>query len=135
MAINARQIFPNDLNPSIAVGINLPLNGESVFNSNYQTRDAIKNNLINYLLTNPGERFENPTFGAGLRQFIFTQIETNNLDFIKNDIQLKINQNFNNIVLQSVNILRQEDNNTIVVEINYSIPNTNINDIVVLNFN
>ena len=135
MAINARQIFPNDLNPSIAVGINLPLNGESVFNSNYQTRDAIKNNLINYLLTNPGERFENPTFGAGLRQLIFTQIETNNLDFIKNDIQLKINQNFNNIVLQSVNILRQEDNNTIVVEINYSIPNTNINDIVVLNFN
>ena len=92
-------------------------------------------NLINYLLTNTVERFENPTFGAGLRQFIFTQIETNNLDFIKNDIQLKINQNFNNIVLQSVNILRQEDNNTIVVEINYSIPNTNINDIVVLNFN
>ena len=135
MAINARQIFPNDLNPSIAVGVNLPLNGESVFNSNYQTRDAIKNNLINYLLTNPGERFENPTFGAGLRQFIFSQIETNNLDFIKNDIQLKINQNFNNIVLQSVNILRQEDNNTIVVEINYSIPNTNINDVVVLNFN
>jgi|TARA_R110000782_G_scaffold87959_2_gene170021 phage baseplate assembly protein W len=135
MAINARQIYPNDLDPSRAIGVNLPFNGESVFTPNYQTRDAIKNNLVNYLLTNPGERFENPTFGGGLRRFIFSQIENNNLDFIKNDIQLKINQNFSNITLQSIDILRQEDNNTIIVKINYSIPNTNINDELVLNFN
>tara|TARA_Y100000385_G_scaffold290615_1_gene364537 strand:+ start:1276 stop:1683 length:408 start_codon:yes stop_codon:yes gene_type:complete len=135
MAIDARQIYPNDLDPSRAIGVNLPFNGESVFTPNYQTRDAIKNNLINYLLTNPGERFENPTFGGGLRRFIFSQIENNNLDFIKNDIQLKINQNFSNITLQSIDILRQEDNNTIIVKINYSIPNTNINDELVLNFN
>tara|TARA_R110001592_G_scaffold24940_3_gene95433 strand:- start:12772 stop:13179 length:408 start_codon:yes stop_codon:yes gene_type:complete len=135
MAIDARQIYPNDLDPSRAIGVNLPFNGESVFTPNYQTRDAIKNNLVNYLLTNPGERFENPTFGGGLRRFIFSQIENNNLDFIKNDIQLKINQNFSNITLQSIDILRQEDNNTIIVKINYSIPNTNINDELVLNFN
>jgi len=135
MAIDARQIYPNDLDPSRAIGVNLPFNGESVFTPNYQTKDAIKNNLVNYLLTNPGERFENPTFGGGLRRFIFSQIENNNLDFIKNDIQLKINQNFSNITLQSIDILRQEDNNTIIVKINYSIPNTNINDELVLNFN
>ena len=135
MAIDTRQIYPNDLDPSRAIGVNLPFNGESVFTPNYQTRDAIKNNLVNYLLTNPGERFENPTFGGGLRRFIFSQIENNNLDFIKNDIQLKINQNFSNITLQSIDILRQEDNNTIIVKINYSIPNTNINDELVLNFN
>ena len=43
------------------------------FDPNFQTKDAIKNNLINYFLTNPGERPGNPLFGAGLRNFIFTQ--------------------------------------------------------------
>ena len=48
MAFNPRQIFPNDLNENRAIGINLPFNGAGVFTSNYQTRNAIKNNLINY---------------------------------------------------------------------------------------
>ena len=51
MAFNPQQIYPIDLNASAAVGVNLPLNGSAVFISNYQTRDAIKNNLINFFLT------------------------------------------------------------------------------------
>ena len=67
MAFGAQQIYPQDLNVSQAIGINLPLNGPAVFKSNYQTKDAIKNNLINFFLTNPGERYLNPEFGGGLR--------------------------------------------------------------------
>ena len=33
---------------------------------------AIKN-LINLLLTSPGERLLNPTFGVGIRQYLFEQ--------------------------------------------------------------
>ena len=71
MAFGAKQIFPNDLRPRVAIGVNLPFNGNGVFVPNYQTKDAIKNNLINYFLTNPGERPGNPTFGAGLRDTLF----------------------------------------------------------------
>ncbi len=71
MAFDAQQIYPQDLDVNQAIGINLPLNGNAVFTSNYQTRDAIKNNLINFFLTNPGERYLNPEFGGGLREFIF----------------------------------------------------------------
>ena len=74
MAFGARRIFPNDQRASVAIGFNLPINGEGVFTPNYQTKDAIKNNLINYFLTNPGERPGNPNFGAGLRNFIFKQM-------------------------------------------------------------
>ena len=42
MAFGAQQIYPQDLNASQAIGINLPLNGPAVFKSNYQTKDAIK---------------------------------------------------------------------------------------------
>lgn len=135
MAYNQRQIFPNDLNPNRAIGFDLPMNGNAVFTPNYQTREAIKNNLINFFLTNPGERPANPEFGGGLRAFIFSQLEEDSMDYLKEDIQNKLNLNFPNINLESLNVLEERDNNTVIVQINYSIPNTGINDTLELNFN
>ena len=135
MAFGLRRIFPNDLRPRVAIGIDLPLNGPVAFIPNYQTKDAIKNNLINYLLTNPGERIENPQFGAGLRIYIFSQISSGNLEFIQEDLQEKIKANFPEISLDSVEVLQSINSNTIQVNINYSIPNTGINDTLELNFN
>ncbi len=134
MAFGARRVYPNDLRPRVAIGVNLPFSAPEVFQPNYQTKDAIKNNLINYFLTNPGERIENPLFGAGLRGYIFTQIETGNLDFIKEDIQTKLNDNFPNIQVEEVEVLRSVNENTIQINITYSIPNTGINDTLELNF-
>ena len=52
MAFNIRKIDPIDLQPRKAVGVSLPFSGKAVFNSTFQTKDAIKTNLINYFLTN-----------------------------------------------------------------------------------
>jgi len=134
MAFGVRRVYPNDLRPRVAIGVNLPFSAPGVFEPNYLTKDAIKNNLINFFLTNPGERIENPLFGAGLRNFIFTQIQTDNLDFIKEDVQTKINDNFNNISVEEINVFRGVDENTVKINITYSIPNTGINDTLELNF-
>tara|TARA_R110000803_G_scaffold14503_1_gene40325 strand:+ start:187 stop:594 length:408 start_codon:yes stop_codon:yes gene_type:complete len=135
MAFGARRVFPNDLRPRVAIGVNIPFSTPGVFQPNYQTKDAIKNNLINYFLTNPGERIENPLFGAGLRKYIFTQIESGNLDFIQEDIQQKIDENFTNIEVEEIEVLKSVNENTIQINITYSIPNTGINDTLELNFN
>ncbi len=87
MPFNPQFINPIDLNPNLGVGVNLPFSGPSVFTSNYLTSQAIKNNLINYFLTNPGEIPLNPTFGGGLRAFIFQQISENSLDGLKENLQ------------------------------------------------
>ena len=134
MAFGAQQIYPIDFNKSAAVGVNLPFNAPSVFRPNYTTAEAIKNNLINYFLTNRGERPLNPTFGGGLREFIFQQITTNNLDFLKERIQQDIAAFFNNIQIGDLNILRQEDNNTVTIELTYGVINTNINDTLQIEF-
>lgn len=128
MAFNPQQIYPIDLNNSAAVGVNLPLNGSAVFISNYQTRDAIKNNLINFFLTNPGERPLNPAFGGGLRAFIFEQITTDNLNFLREDINFKISTYFPNITVEDLIVTGQEDLNQITVTLKYSVINTNITD-------
>ena len=134
MAFGVKQIFPNDTRARDAIGVELPVNGNAVFNSNYQTKDAIKNNLINYFLTNPGERIANPPFGAGLRNFLFESITSNNLDFLEENIQEKIKLNFPNVVVNEVILTSNQDQNQITINIKYSINNTGINDKLELSF-
>jgi hypothetical protein len=55
----------------------------AVFKTTYTTKEAIKNNLINYFLTNKNEIYLNPTFGGNLRAFIFQQIIQVILDSFK----------------------------------------------------
>ena len=135
MAFGAKKIFPVDFKPGTAVGVALPFNGNAVFTSNYLTKDAIKNNLINFFLTNPGERYMNPTFGGGIRSFVFEQITNNNLDFLLTDIQNKLKNYFPTVKVESLDIYKMEDENTIKIDLKYSILNTNINDNIQIEFN
>ena len=49
--------FPVDTLPDVAVGVSIPFSGKAVFNQTYLTKDQIKSNLINFFLTNKGERY------------------------------------------------------------------------------
>ena len=134
MAFGQQQIFPIDLNNSAAVGISLPFNGPAVFKSNYQTKDSIKYNLINFFLTNPGERPLNPTFGGGIRNFIFEQIHNDNIEFLLEDISLKVRNYFPNVQVEDLNVSRNEDNNEILINFTYKVINTNIQDEINISF-
>jgi len=135
MAFGAVQISPYDTLPRVGIGVDIPFVAGGVFTPNYLSRQAVKNNLINYFLTNPGERPGNPQFGGGLRRFIFEQISTGTLEFLKEDIQSKISTQFPNIVLGALNVLTNPDYNSVTVEIYYSIANTGTSDNLTLNFN
>ena len=132
MPFNPQTINPVDLNPNVAVGVNLPLSGPAVFTSNYTTAQAIKNNLINYFLTNPGELPLNPTFGGGLRAFIFEQIAEGTLIGLEQNISSNIENVFPMIIINSLEILRNDDYNTLTVMLKYSIANSNVSE--TLNF-
>jgi phage baseplate assembly protein W len=134
MAFNPQLINPIDLNPNLAVGVNIPFSGPSVFTSNYLTSQAIKNNLINYFLTNPGEIPLNPTFGGGLRSFIFQQINENSIDGLKENVSLKLETYFPNVIINSLDVLKKDDENAVVVQLKYSIANSNINDNLTFQF-
>ena len=132
MAFNPQQINPIDLNPNVAVGVNLPFSGPGVFTPNYITSQAVKNNLINYFLTNPGEIPLNPTFGGGLRAFIFEQIAEGTLIGLEQNISLNIENVFPMINIDSLEILRNDNYNTLTVMLKYSIANSNVSE--TLNF-
>jgi hypothetical protein len=134
MAFGQRQILTTDLQPNVGIGVDIPFNANGVFRTTYQTKDSIKANLINYLLTNPGERIANPNFGAGIRAFVFEQITDQNLEQLEDRIENDIKNNIPNINLNQLDISGNPDFNQITISIGYSVAETGITDNVELTF-
>ena len=122
--------FPIDLQPSRAVGFGFPLNGDAVFVPTYFTRDQIKANLVNYLLTNKGERVFRPSFGVDLRNLLFEQILDITSDELKANIQSDISQFFPNVEVVEIEFNNQPDENTVNFTLKYRIVNFGIEDSV-----
>jgi phage baseplate assembly protein W len=134
MAFGVKRIFPIDTKPGTGVGVAIPFNAPGVFKITYTTREATKSNLINFFLTNKGERYLNPLFGGGLRAFIFQQIDEGNTESLKEDIQQQLGLYFPQIIIGSLNIDSLPDINQINVILTYSIADTGITDTVEIAF-
>jgi len=120
--------YPIDSIGRKAVGFSLPFNGPAVFNPTFTTREQTKSNLINYLLTNRGERVFNPNFGADLRNLVFENILDRTTDDLKDRIQGDIGIFFPNVVIKEIQFDNQPDNNEINFTLTYQIENFDIND-------
>jgi len=116
-----RKISVLDLNPNIGIGVALPFNAPGVFTTTYTTKDQIRSNIINFLLTNRKERVMNPNFGADLRALLFSQID--DLDTVKQILLDKISLYFGNILVSEINIEPNIDSNTIMIHMLYSLKN------------
>ena len=134
MAQRIANRFPADLNKNQALGVGLPFNANAVFNQNFTTKDQTKSNLINFFLTNKGERPFRPNFGANLREDIFQTATESDYDLLKEKISFELSQNFPNINLDGINVIGSEDLNTIKVTISYSIKSFGITDELNLTF-
>jgi phage baseplate assembly protein W len=129
------QINPDDLKLDVGSGINLPFNSEAVFSSNYTYKQSVKNNLLNWLLTNPGERINQPTFGFGLRLFIFEQINSNNLDSLKERLSDEIATMFPTVVVENITLTGNSDLSSVTLTLEFSIANTKEKEILTATVN
>ena len=132
MAYNARKISPLDLRPSTGIGVSIPFSALNVFNTVYSTKDQTKYNLINFLLTDPRERPFNPNFGAGLRSFLFEQLETNTTDDLQTMLISQIESNFPNVNIVNLVVTSDVNIGAINIEFSYNIRNTKESDEVLL---
>jgi len=133
MALDIKKINPLDRQPRKAIGVDLPFSGDGVFNSTYQTKDALKVNLINYLLTNRGERPLNPSFGAGIRGLLFENINQEELEDIKENISDNITAFFPTIIPTVIEVISDPDTNLISFFLKYAIADQNIEDEILIN--
>lgn len=133
MATKVQQINPLDLRTSLGIGVNLPFSGKAVFNTTYTSREAIKANLINYFLTNKGERFLNPLFGSDLRSLLFENISEESTLRIKTKIEREMANFFPNVVIKIFEINNFPDRNSVNIFLRYEIMNSNIEDDILIN--
>jgi len=108
-----------------AIGITLPLTfGENTFEQSFLTKDQVKSNIKNLLLTKKGERILQPEFGSGLQSLLFEP----NVDDLEGKIEDTINDSLRKwlpyvtmeqINIESTNELR--DNNKVNISIDFRI--------------
>ena len=120
--------YPIDLQPSKAIGFGFPLNGDAVFVPTYFTRDQIKANMVNYLLTNKGERVFRPNFGADLRNLLFDQILDVTNEDLRNKIQDDIVRFFPNVEIKEIQFNNVPDRYEVNFTLTYQIANFGIDD-------
>tara|TARA_Y100001972_G_scaffold105236_1_gene132656 strand:+ start:250 stop:657 length:408 start_codon:yes stop_codon:yes gene_type:complete len=119
---------PIDLNKRKAIGFGFPLNGDAVFVPTYQTKDQIQADLINFCLTNKGERVFNPNFGLDLRTLLFDNITDSSLEELKELVSTGISNSFPQIKIKNIEFLKEHNLNTINFILNYEMELFGIED-------
>jgi phage baseplate assembly protein W len=109
-----------------SVGVSLPftIGNNGFFAVTYTTKEQIKSNLKNLILTNRGERLMQPEFGCNLRQAIFEQIGPDTYNYIRSEIENSIQRWLPYIIVNDVNISSDStatDNNRINVRLDYTL--------------
>ena len=108
------RINPLDLQKNTSIGISLPFNGPGVFNKTFTTRDQIKSNMINLILTNKGERIMNPEFGADIRKSLFEQITDDTVTSITEHIVEAVMKYHQNKTVHSNKLLETQATNKLM---------------------
>tara|TARA_R110002012_G_scaffold34219_3_gene99072 strand:- start:1164 stop:1586 length:423 start_codon:yes stop_codon:yes gene_type:complete len=124
--------FVNDLIDRQAIGVSIPFSNSSVFNQTFNTADQIKSNLINYFLTNKGERILNPTYGGNLRNLLFEQITEETLNVLQKRLKTDIENKFSVVEIKSLVINPQPNLNVVNIVLTYNVLNLE-NEVIEIN--
>jgi uncharacterized protein len=114
---------------SIAVKLPLALSDEYGYEMLTDLISVFKQNLKTLILTNPGERVMDPSYGVGIRKFLFENFSQSLLSNIDSKIREQART-----YIPAINILQINfdtsgiDRNTINIAILYSIPGVGARD-------
>ena len=130
---STRRISPLDLNKNVKIGLAFPLDEVNLFTGTQTLKEQVKANLINLLLTQKGERVNEPNFGVGIKFYLFEQ--KINIDSLKTKINDQINFYIPEIELIDAIVDFIDDQHLLYIKIVYSIKADNTTDAIQLNFN
>jgi phage baseplate assembly protein W len=127
------RVNPLDLQKNIAIGVSLPFN--KPFTSTYTTKNQIKSNLVNLLLTDMGERVMNPNFGCNLKRYLFENINDVNAEKVKNAVLSSVGYYIPEITVTSIAVTPNTDYNSIDISVNYVLNISQTPDEITVQFN
>ncbi len=91
----------------------------------------IKQNFKMLLLTERGERVMEPSFGVGLKSYLFSEFTQSTFDDIEASIMEQASIYLPVITIKEINFITEHiDLNTLRISIKYSVPSINISDLL-----
>ena len=127
-----KRINPLDVSKRATIGLAFPLNVVNMTSGTETTKDQIKTNFLNLLLTVPGERINQPNYGIGLKSLLFE----NNIDedSLLENINTKVEYYMPEIIVNNSNIKRDIDMYKINIRLDYTIKLDNVEDSIQINY-
>ena len=106
--------------------INITFKKHPVTNDVVVSKDAsaIKQAIVNLLLTNKGERLMNPTYGSDIRKYLFEPLDYGTSYLIKGNIESTISKFEPRISVLRISCKPNYDDNGFDVEMTYRIQGT-----------
>jgi len=124
MSYGGQLISLDDLNQNSYIGIGFPYNAVGIFKQTFNTIESTRANLLNFFLTNKGDRYMNINFGAGFRDRIF-ELMTPGLDEELREIIINgIADHFTDVIIDRLDVVTQEDINTVNIKMSFSLRST-----------
>lgn len=114
--------------------ISLDLDNQRTYNSRLNTYEhlndvqaifdvvAIQHSVKNAFLTSPGQKILNPTFGIDLRRYIFDNVSDLTAYMIKRDIEQQLPIWEPRIIIESVDVDSNEDEQEYIINLQIDIP-------------
>ncbi len=129
---NIKRINPLDLNNNARIGVAFPLNDKNMTSGTQTTKEQLKANLLNLLLTVPGERLNHPTYGIGLKGQLFE----NSID------EVTLQENINGqlafwipeIIITDISLKQNIDQYRVSLTLTYSITLDETEDSIQINY-
>ena len=91
-------------------------------------KSVARQSLKMLILTAPGERIMFPNFGVGMRRYLFEQNISGFGTQLKAKVAEQVTKYIPYIRLAAVQVINSKDNNTINLQISYSIPSAGLRD-------
>ena len=115
------------------LGVKLPITRNSIhgFTMIEEINTLIRQNLKMLVLTNPGERVMIPDFGVGIRTYLFENFSESIFVDLSNAIRRQAKKYLPVIIIRDIKFDSGAiEYNTLGVQIAYSIPSLNIEDLL-----
>ena len=99
--------------------------------------EAIKQNLKNLILTNPGEKIMDPEYGVGISKYLFENVESGINTSLTAEIEFQTRKYLPQISLIDVSVLTNRDrsdiaDNSLYVKVEYIITSFGVTDNITL---
>lgn len=88
--------------------------------------EAVKTAIGNILLTSPGQKILNPTFGLDMRRYLFEPVSDFVASLIQDDIENKLPDQEPRITVENVTVIPDYDNQEYDINLQINIPSLNI---------